>query len=219
MAEVSSTVNEPGIYAGALSASEVSSLYGQIATYPYNIAKAKQQMAMSSVPKGFSTTLNVPEDDPTDSLTAQILKSEWAQIGVKLGIRLMPGGPRFQIILNHGPDLGVQIIGNVPDALDPVEMPWEYFSSQQAAVNGNNSSNLRVPAINNLINQAQAATSPGGLGQVLDRGRDSGVQVRADYPAVMGRWRGCSAEGLVLAWPAGLYAAPRIGLRTSRAEA
>ena len=71
----------------------MSSLYGQIATYPYNIAKAKQQIAMSSVPKGFSTTLNVPEDDPTDSLTAQILKSEWAQIGVKLGIRLMPGGP------------------------------------------------------------------------------------------------------------------------------
>ncbi len=161
VAEVSSTVNEPGIYAGALSASEVSKLYGQIATYPYNIAKAKQQMAMSSVPKGFSTTLNVPEDDPTDSLTAQILKSEWAQIGVKLGIRLMPGGPRFQIILNHGPNLGVQIIGNVPDALDPVEMPWEYFSNQQAAVNGNNSSNLKVPAVNSLINQAQAAISPG----------------------------------------------------------
>ncbi len=160
VAEVSSTVNEPGIYAGALSASEVSRLYGQIATYPYDIAKAKQQMAMSSVPKGFSTTLNVPEDDPTDSLTAQILKTEWAQIGVQLGIRLMPGGPRFQIILNHGPDLGVQIIGNVPDALDPVEMPWEYFSSQQAAVNGNNSSNLRAPAINSLINQAQAAAAP-----------------------------------------------------------
>jgi peptide/nickel transport system substrate-binding protein len=160
VAEVSSTVNEPGIYAGALSASEVSSLYGQIATYPYDIAKAKQQIAMSSVPKGFSTTLNVPEDDPTDSLTAQILKTEWAQIGVKLGIRLMPGGPRFQIILNHGPDLGVQIIGNVPDALDPVEMPWEYFSSQQAAVNGNNSSNLTVSTINSLINQAQAAAAP-----------------------------------------------------------
>jgi peptide/nickel transport system substrate-binding protein len=161
VAEVSSTVNEPGIYAGALSASTVSNLYGQISTYPYDIAKAKKQMAMSSVPNGFSTTLNVPEDDPTDSLTAQILKEEWAQIGVKLGIRLMPGGPRFQIILNHKPNLGVQIIGNVPDALDPVEMPWEYFSSQQAAVNGNNSSNLKIPAIDTLINQAQAASNPG----------------------------------------------------------
>jgi peptide/nickel transport system substrate-binding protein len=157
LAEVSSTVNEPGIYAGALSASDVSGLYGQITSYPYDIAKAKKQIAMSSVPNGFSTTLNVPEDDPTDSLTAQILKSEWGQIGVKLGIRLLPGGPRFQIILNHKPNLGVQIIGNVPDALDPVEMPWEYFSSQQAAVNGNNSSNLRVPAVDSLINQAQAA--------------------------------------------------------------
>jgi ABC-type transport system substrate-binding protein len=85
------------------------------------------------------------------------LKSEWAQIGVTLNLRMMPGGPRFQIILNHAKNLGVQIIGNSPDDADPNEMNWEYFSSQQAAVNGNNSSNLRVPAIDNLISAAQAA--------------------------------------------------------------
>jgi ABC-type transport system substrate-binding protein len=114
-------------------------------------------MAMSSVPKGFTTTLNVPEDDTTDSLYAELLKSEWAQIGVNLKIRLMPGGPRFQIILNHAPNLGIQIIGNSPDGADPVEMPWEYFSSQQAVVNGNNSSNLRNHTIDGLINAAQAS--------------------------------------------------------------
>jgi peptide/nickel transport system substrate-binding protein len=159
-ATVSSTVDQPAIYDGALPTSEVNKLYGEIETFPYDIAKAKQQLAMSPYAKGFTTTLNVPEDDPTDSLTAQLLQSEWAQIGVTLKIKLMPGGPRFQLILDHGPDLGVQIIGNDPDALDPVEMVWEYFSSQQAAVNGNNSSNLRVPAVDALISEAQAATSP-----------------------------------------------------------
>ncbi len=71
----------------------------------------------------------MPEDDPYDSLVAQELKNTWGQIGVKLSLRLLPGGPRFQIILNHKPNLGVQIIGNAPDAPDPHEMPWEYFSS------------------------------------------------------------------------------------------
>lgn len=160
LAVLSTTVDQPQVYGSALPASELNSLYSQIETFPYSIAKAKQQLAMSPVPHGFSTTLNVPEDDTADTLYAELLKSEWAQIGVTLNIRLMPGGPRFQIILNHGKNLGVQIIGNSPDAADPVEMNWEYFSSQQAAVNGNNSSNLRVPAIDNLINAAQAAASP-----------------------------------------------------------
>ena len=154
---VSSTVDDPGIYGNSLPAAQLKSLYSQILTFPYNIAKAKQQLAMSVVPHGFTTTLNVPEDDPTDSLYAELLKSEWAQIGVNLKIRLMPGGPRFQIILNHAKNLGIQIIGNSPDGADPVEMPWEYFSSQQAVVNGNNSSNLRVPAVDSLINAAQGA--------------------------------------------------------------
>jgi peptide/nickel transport system substrate-binding protein len=156
--QVSTTVNEPAIYAGALPGPEVRDLYAQIQVFPYSVAKAKAELAKSSVPHGFNMTLNVPEDSSTSVTMAQIIKSEWAQIGVNVALRLMPGGPRFQIILNHKPDLGVQIIGNIPDALDPVEMPWEYFSSQQAVVNGNNSSNLRVPAVDALINAAQGAS-------------------------------------------------------------
>jgi len=154
---VSSTVDDPGIYGNSLPAAQLKSLFNQIEAFPYNITKAKQQLAMSIAPKGFTTTLNVPEDDTTDSLYAELLKSEWAQIGVNLKIRLMPGGPRFQIILNHAPNLGIQIIGNSPDGADPVEMPWEYFSSQQAVVNGNNSSNLRNHTVDGLINAAQAS--------------------------------------------------------------
>ncbi len=153
------SVNDPSIYAASLPKSTVTSLYRKIQTFPFSIAKAKAAIAASSVPHGFSTTLNVPEDDPADSLTAQILKNDWAKIGVKLNIRLMPGGPRFQVILNHKPNLGVQIIGNAPDAPDPHEMPWEYFSSQQAAVNGNNSSNYRNPTVDRLLNTAERSSN------------------------------------------------------------
>ncbi len=153
------TINDPSIYESALPTGTVKSLYSKILTFPYNVAKAKAALAASSVPKGFSTTLNVPEDSPSDVLIAQVLKSDYAKIGVKLNIRLMPGGPRFQIILDHKKNLGIQIIGNAPDAPDPHEMPWEYFDSSQAVVNGNNSSNFRSPAVDKLLAKAAASTN------------------------------------------------------------
>ena len=159
VAKVASTVNEPEIYVGSLPSPQVKSLYSQIKTFPFNLAKAKQQLAMSPWPHGFKITLNVPEEDQSASLMGQVLQSDWAKIGVTLKLHLMPPGPRFQVILNHGPNLGLQFVGNVPDARDPVEMPWEYFSSQQAVHYGNNSSNLRVPAIDGMISRAQGAIS------------------------------------------------------------
>ena len=90
-------------------------------------------------------------------------------------------------------DLGVQIIGNVPDALDPVEMPWEYFSSQQAAVNGNNSSNLRSRP-STTYQPGAGGHQPRRLGQVLDRGRNTASKYVPIIPAVMGRRRGCSQK-------------------------
>lgn len=156
---LASTVNDPSIFAASLPASAINASYKKILSFPYNIAEAKKQLKMSSVPNGFSTTLNVPEDDPTDLTTSQILKSDWAKIGVTLNLKLMPGGPRFQIILNHKKNLGIQIIGNAPDAPDPVEMAEEYFSVAQAAPGGNNSSNYTNPVVNQLLVKANAATN------------------------------------------------------------
>ena len=81
-------------------------------------------------------------------------------MGVDLTLNLMPGGPRFQIILDHEPGLGIQVIGNRPDAPDPAQMAEQYFSSAQAAKNGNNSSNLKDPAIDEVLAKALAATDP-----------------------------------------------------------
>lgn len=157
---VAVTLNDPSIYAASLSASTVSDEYKKFTTFPFDIEKAKAELAQSPVPNGFSITLNVPTDSTYDTPAAQILKSDWAKIGVNLDIRLMPGGPRFQIILNHEKDLGVQIIGNMPDAPDPHEMPWEYFACDQATFGGNNSSNYCNQTVDDLLNQSLTASSP-----------------------------------------------------------
>ncbi len=156
---VAVTLNDPSIYSASLPAATVSKLYGTLfLNLPFDLAKAKASLAASPVPHGFSTTINVPTDSLYDTLAAQIVKNDWAKIGVNVTLRLMPGGPRFQIILNHKPNLGVQMIGNSPDAPDPHEMPWEYFNCDQAVFNGNNSSNYCNPQVDSILKQSLTAT-------------------------------------------------------------
>ena len=151
------TINDPVVYAGALDQSTIDAAYAKLPNLDYDIDKAKAELAQSSVPNGFETTLNVPSDSSTAGKIAQSLVDSWGKIGVKLTLKPMAGGPRFQVILDHGPNLGVQIIGNAPDAPDPIELLEQYFSSAQAAKNGNNSSNFKDAAVDSLITQAEAA--------------------------------------------------------------
>lgn len=156
----STTLNDPSIFKGVTTSTVTDSGYASIKAYPFDIAKAKAELALSTKPDGFETTLNVPSDSLTIIKIAQVLVQDWAKIGVTLKLNLMPGGPRFQIILDHAPNLGIQIIGNKPDGPDPTQMPYLYFHSSQAAVNGNNSSNFKSPAVDSLIERAQASKDP-----------------------------------------------------------
>ena len=159
-ARASNALDDPGLFAGILSSDKVQQGYGAIATYPFDIAKAKAELAQSKVPNGFTFTINVPQESSRAKAIAEAIKESWSKIGVNVTLNLMPGGPRFQIILNHGPHLGVQIIGNLPDVPDATELLWLYFSGDQAAKDGNNSSNLKDSAIDALILQALNQTDP-----------------------------------------------------------
>jgi peptide/nickel transport system substrate-binding protein len=57
-----------------------------IAAYPFDLAKAEELMAESSSPKGFDLELAIPSGDPVVQQTAEIVKSEWAKIGVTVDI-------------------------------------------------------------------------------------------------------------------------------------
>ena len=54
--------------------------------YPYDINKAKSLLSQSSVPNGFSMDLVIPAGDQVVQQEAEIVKSEWAKIGVNVNI-------------------------------------------------------------------------------------------------------------------------------------
>jgi peptide/nickel transport system substrate-binding protein len=59
----------------------------EVKPYPRDVAKAKELMAKSKFPKGFSTTLQYPSGYSTYSTLALLLKQELAQIGINLTLR------------------------------------------------------------------------------------------------------------------------------------
>lgn len=64
------------------SKSEVDGLVGALPTYALNLAKAKQELAKSPYPHGFSTTIAVEQTAASLVSCAQILSSDLAKIGI-----------------------------------------------------------------------------------------------------------------------------------------
>lgn len=55
-------------------------------TYPYDLQKAKQLLAQAGYANGFSLTLTPYQGNPVTQQVAEILQSEWKQVGVDLKI-------------------------------------------------------------------------------------------------------------------------------------
>ena len=66
-----------------------------VPAYSYNLAKAKQLMAASKYPKGFSLQLKVPAGDTTHDSVAVIAKAEWAPLGVNVTVVTEDQGALF----------------------------------------------------------------------------------------------------------------------------
>lgn len=65
---------------------DLRNLNSSIAPYPYDLDKAKSYLAKSSVPSGFSLSLQINGSDTDSKSIAQILQASWSEIGVHLNI-------------------------------------------------------------------------------------------------------------------------------------
>ena len=57
-----------------------------IRPYRYDLDKAKELIAESSVPEGFDLDLEIPSGDAVERKTAMVLEQEWGKIGVDVNI-------------------------------------------------------------------------------------------------------------------------------------
>ncbi|MEO3785762.1 ABC transporter substrate-binding protein [Actinocorallia sp. B10E7] len=85
-AEVATTIPSPSQWAG-LPASEVQAMYAAIPQYEFDLAKAKAELAQSSVPKGFKTELHYPNSGPQLGKAALTLAENLKQLGIELEVK------------------------------------------------------------------------------------------------------------------------------------
>ena len=128
---------------GVLPPAELNAELKKIKQYPFDLDKARAELKQSPYPDGFSTTLNVPVESLAATNLSQGLAQSLKQIGINVKLNFMAGGPRFQLILDHGPNLGIQVIGEAPDSPNPLWYLDLYFNSIHATKGYGNSSNYK----------------------------------------------------------------------------
>ena len=143
---------------GILPKAEIDAALKKVPKYPYSVQKAKDELAKSKYPNGFTTTMNVPGPCQPCILLSQTLQQGAKAIGITINFNVMPGPPRFQVILDHKPGLGIQVLGQAPDTPHPLQFQDLLYTGSHAAPGFENSANLKNPAIDKLITQGLAST-------------------------------------------------------------
>ncbi len=85
--QVATAISTPEQFAGVFSAQEASSRLADVPQLGFSIAQAKAELAKSSVPHGFATTLEYPNTGPQLGTAALSLASNLKQIGINLQVK------------------------------------------------------------------------------------------------------------------------------------
>lgn len=97
----------------------------QLPPYPYDLNKAKQLMAQSGFPNGFSTTLQYPAGFAYYNRLALILQAAWQQIGVKVKLIQQDQGTESQRFYQLDYDMTFPYAQFTSDVVVPDE--YAYF--------------------------------------------------------------------------------------------
>jgi peptide/nickel transport system substrate-binding protein len=136
--------------------------------YPFDLAKAKELMAASKAPGGFSIPLVVPTGDSTVAQYAQIVKEAWAKIGVTAEISNLDVGTAYTNFSN-----GNYTAGNnwyiTSDVTAPDELAAIQFDYSAPAGTKSFFTNYNSKEATDLVNRASSATDETARGNAFGK--------------------------------------------------
>jgi len=159
-------VNPPGMWAGVMEEAEVNAFYETIPTYAFDLDAARDELAQSSVPDGFSFSIPVPNNDPVAINSFLAISETLSQIGITMEVRQVDPGEWLDVYFAHE-DLGAQFMAYFPDYADPANYPYLFYYSGNAVVNGLNGSNYRNAEVDGAIETALESTDPATRAEAL----------------------------------------------------
>lgn len=144
--------------AGSTSAAQ--SFLSSLPQYSYNLAQAKAQLAQSSVPHGFSTTIPYTQSaGPWAQLAALSLQQTLGQIGIKATPKVLTSD-QLNAILQAHKNLGLQLQFLVSTPPDPNGGLIPVVGAAQTHPGGLNFANWTTPAVEKAIPQVAGSLDP-----------------------------------------------------------
>lgn len=120
--------------------------------YPYDMAKAKELLAQSKFPKGFSVKITYTGGDSVAQQTLTILKDQWAQLGVKVDLVAVEEGVYFDTWSSGKWDM--MWVKATNDIYDPAEnLHFEMMGKEGGSDSG--WTGFEDKALNALVLQAE----------------------------------------------------------------
>jgi peptide/nickel transport system substrate-binding protein len=159
-ATVANSYPPPEDWAGLLSPQAVSHFYSGLPQLPFDLKKAKAELAKSSVPKGFKATLPVPASPQYMQQIALSLSANLKQIGIDLTVKQV-GDAQYRAAWYTGKkNTGIQLIQNGPTVQDPSDFPGIMLTKRYDVSGGFNTANYVNPAIEKLWQKQQTVVDP-----------------------------------------------------------
>lgn len=125
---------------------------------------AKSELAQCGQPNGFATTISYRAERPKEKAAAESLQQSLAKVGITLTIKPYPQGDYFKLYAGK-PDyaksnnLGLMVTGWGADWPDGYGFLQQIVDSRVIrAAGGNTNLNVKLPTVDQLIDQALATT-------------------------------------------------------------
>jgi peptide/nickel transport system substrate-binding protein len=122
----------------------------------YDVAKAKAELAMSSQPNGFSTSILIRSGDANQGAVAQIMQAELKAIGITMEIKQLDATAAKKAAITSEFDMNLSAW--TMDIPDPDE--WTTFATDPTSGNHSAFTFYNNPIVNDLNKKAQQETDP-----------------------------------------------------------
>lgn len=155
-ASPANAISSPGFWTNLVDTKRSAQVFDSIPRYGFNMAEAKQELAKSSVPGGFSMRISYPDSRPELGQALQVLAENLSDLRIKLTVKEMPYAQWSTMISAHK-DLGAQVAQWNPDYPDPSDLILSQYPSSHAAENQYNLANFKNKQVDDLINKELAS--------------------------------------------------------------
>jgi len=180
---VAQAINPPEMWAGIKSADAVREFYGTLDQHAFDLDEAAAAWEEADV-NGFEMSVPVSSADPYMSSIMLTLAQNVKPLGIELTVQELDHTQWLDAFMSHE-DLGIQMRRYFPDYADPANYPFLFFASENAVVNGSNTSNYRDEAVDGYLGTALQETDPEARAEALMKVTE---KVNRDLPAVPIFW-------------------------------